>query len=61
MTWRTSSHSSTNGGECVEVAWDAESPLVRDTKNRAGGALRMSPQEWSALLAEVKAGRLDPR
>lgn len=61
VTWRKSSYSGTNGGGCVEVGWAADIALVRDTKNPTGGTLHVAPAEWSALVAEVKAGRLDPR
>ncbi|WP_433664669.1 DUF397 domain-containing protein [Nocardia sp. CA-128927] len=32
LTWRTSSYSGTNGGECVEIAFDGDTVLVRDSK-----------------------------
>ncbi|MGH3433023.1 MAG: DUF397 domain-containing protein [Thermocrispum sp.] len=60
VTWRKSSYSGGNGGGCVEVALTTHAALVRDTKNRAVGTLRMSPHHWAALVAEVKTGRLDP-
>lgn len=56
-TWRTSSYSGANGGQCVEIAGHGESRrvLVRDTKNRAGVMLRFSPQAWRRFASEVKA------
>ena len=35
-TWRKSSYSGANGGDCAEVAADTGLVLVRDTKNRVG-------------------------
>jgi hypothetical protein len=58
--WRKASYSSTNGGNCVEVASNLPGAVaVRDSKDPAGPALAFSPQEWSAFTARVKAGRLD--
>jgi hypothetical protein len=33
--WRKSTYSDGNGGECVELASDADSILVRDTTDRS--------------------------
>lgn len=32
---------------------------VRDTKNRAGGMLSVSPDEWTAFVEAVKRGEFD--
>jgi hypothetical protein len=45
LSWRTSSYSSGNGGECVEVAV-GDHVAVRDTKDRQGSLLRFSPAAW---------------
>ncbi|MGH3188950.1 MAG: DUF397 domain-containing protein [Streptosporangiaceae bacterium] len=42
LNWRKSTHSSGNGGECVEVADHARSVLVRDTKDRSGPLLQFT-------------------
>ncbi|MFY1685676.1 DUF397 domain-containing protein [Micromonospora sp. WMMD730] len=49
--WRTSTRSSTNGGDCVEVA-DNLSGLVavRDSKDRDGGVLSFTPAAWRSFL-----------
>jgi hypothetical protein len=56
-TWRASSYSGANGGQCIEVAGhrDGKRVLVRDTKNRAGVMLRFSPQAWRRFVGQVKA------
>jgi hypothetical protein len=42
--WRTSSHSTGNGGECVETATIGAAVAVRDTKdNGTGPVLRFPP------------------
>ena len=57
--WFTSSYSS-GSAECVEVAYLPGHRLVRDSKlGDASPILAISPTEWSAFTAVVKAGRLD--
>ena len=63
MNWRTSSHSSGNGGECVEVASPEGAVAVRDTKqDGTGPVLRFSPGAWRRFAGQVKrplaSGRL---
>lgn len=52
--WRKSSHS---GGNCVEVGAPAgvDRVLVRDTKDRQGPALALTPQVWRRFAERVKA------
>jgi hypothetical protein len=53
LNWFTSSYSSGNG-QCIETARLPEGGMaVRDTKNRAGGALSFSAQAWHSFLAEI--------
>lgn len=54
--WRTSSYTG-DGQACVEVSLTAERALIRDTKNRDGGTIRLPVVGWSALLAQVKQDR----
>ena len=55
MNWRTSSYSSGNGGECVEVASPEGAVAVRDTKqNGAGPVLRFAPEAWRRFAYGVK-------
>ncbi|MCK1795785.1 DUF397 domain-containing protein [Streptomyces sp. XM4193] len=57
VTWRKSSHSNQDGGECLEIA-DGHSGVlpVRDSKNPAGPGLVFSTTEWDAFVSAVKAG-----
>ncbi|PKT69555.1 DUF397 domain-containing protein [Streptomyces populi] len=52
LCWLKSSYSSEEGGECVEVAFDAVAVHVRDSKQalERGPVLRVGPAAWSALL-----------
>ena len=62
VTWRKSSRSNGNGGNaCVEVGFAGTAVGVRDTKDRAGGALAVSVPQWSAFVATLKTGTLDPK
>lgn len=54
--WRKSSYTGSNGGNCVEVAFNlAGAVAVRDSKNPGGGTLVLSPAAWRTLIASVKA------
>lgn len=54
-TWRTSSRSSGNGGDCVEVADNLPGVVgVRDSKDRQGPALTFTPASWAAFVAHTK-------
>jgi hypothetical protein len=52
LTWRTSSYSGGNG-DCVEVASSSAEVLVRDTKDRPGGTLSVTPEQWRALRLKL--------
>ncbi|HEY6422351.1 MAG TPA: DUF397 domain-containing protein [Pseudonocardiaceae bacterium] len=57
--WFTSSYSAAQA-QCVEVAFLPGHRLVRDSKLAdTSPVLAVSPAEWSAFTAVVKAGRLD--
>lgn len=50
LRWFTSSHSGSEGGNCVEVAVDAGAVHVRDSKAPDGPRLTVSPAAWSAFV-----------
>jgi len=53
-TWRKSSFSGSNGGNCVEVA-ATDHVMVRDTKdNGTGPALGFTPVAWTAFTDTIK-------
>ncbi len=58
MNWRKSNYSSSNGGECVEVADNGSRILIRDTKNKAGAILRFSPDAWRYFAKQIKNASL---
>jgi Domain of unknown function (DUF397) len=53
-SWRKSSYSTGNGGNCVEVAGQESRVLVRDTKDCTGPVLRFTPAAWHRFASEVK-------
>jgi hypothetical protein len=54
LTWRKSSYSNPDGGQCLEVS-DALPALVpvRDSKNPGRRALVFSDGAWSVFVAHV--------
>ncbi|RKN23925.1 DUF397 domain-containing protein [Micromonospora musae] len=55
-TWRTSTRSSGNGGDCVEVADNLPGVVaVRDSKDRQGSVLAFDPRAWAAFVRFTKA------
>lgn len=53
-TWRRSSYSGSNGGNCVEVAFAASQVGVRDSKCRDAGQLAVPDAAWEHFLAAVR-------
>jgi hypothetical protein len=53
MDWRKSTYSSSNGGQCVEVA-SADGVMVRDTTDRDGVTLSVSRAAWASFTASIK-------
>ena len=56
--WRKASYSSTNGGDCVEVARNLPGAVaVRDSKDQDGPRLAVAPIQWRALTRRLQRGR----
>ena len=53
LNWRKASYSASNGG-CVEVADHDNRVLVRDTQDRIGPVLTVSPAAWRRFADQVK-------
>nr|WP_030170102.1 DUF397 domain-containing protein [Spirillospora albida] len=58
--WRKSSASDVDG-DCVEVAGDGRSVLVRDSRDPDGGLLALSSAQWRLMLGAIRNGDLDGR
>ncbi|MFJ2649643.1 DUF397 domain-containing protein [Streptomyces sp. NPDC087420] len=58
-TWRKSSYSNSDGGQCVEVSDDFVAVVpVRDSKDPHGPALAFPADGWSSFVSAVKSGAL---
>jgi hypothetical protein len=57
LTWRKSSRSGNNGGQCIEVAAPANLVAVRDSKSPEGHCLTFTPGAWRAFAARIKNNR----
>ncbi|MFD0150484.1 DUF397 domain-containing protein [Streptomyces sp. NPDC055721] len=59
-SWRKSSYSNSDGGECVEVSDNFTSLVpVRDSKVPSGPVLVFPARGWSSFVAAVKGGQLN--
>ncbi|MER5969863.1 DUF397 domain-containing protein [Streptomyces sp. NPDC002055] len=54
--WIKSSHSGSEGGDCVEVAIDTGTIQVRDSKNPHGPALTLTPEAWTDFIRFASRG-----
>jgi hypothetical protein len=53
-SWRKSTYSGTNGGSCVEAADEAGRILVRDTTDRGGVVMSVSPDAWRRFISKLR-------
>lgn len=59
LTWRKSSYSNQDGGQCIEVSDDLPALVpVRDSKAPHGPALLFDASAWSSFVTAVKDGQL---
>jgi hypothetical protein len=55
LTWRKSTYSTSNGGDCVEVGTSPNTIAIRDSKSPFGATLAFTPGKWLAFTRRVKA------
>ncbi|WP_371775144.1 DUF397 domain-containing protein [Streptomyces sp. NBC_01438] len=53
LVWFTSSYSTGNGGECIEVATAATRVHIRDSKQVGGPVLTVGPSAWTGFVGLV--------
>ncbi|MGJ6963518.1 DUF397 domain-containing protein [Streptosporangium sp. G11] len=59
VSWRKSTLSGDDGSDCVEVANLSNGRRgIRDSKDRNGPALILTPHQWTTFLNSVKNGDL---
>lgn len=55
LTWRKSTHSGGNGGDCIEVASVAETFVaIRDSKRPGGPKLVITSPAWQSFVGLVR-------
>ena len=57
LQWRKATHSSGNGGNCIEVATADRTVAVRDSRDPDGARLAFDARTWQAFAARLKAER----
>jgi len=53
LVWVKSSASGSTGADCVEIAKDTGSVLVRNSRNRTGPQLTLPVAGWQALTTQL--------
>lgn len=51
LAWFKSSYSSASGDDCVEVATCPDSVHIRDSKDKQGPQLALSPATWTDFVS----------
>ena len=54
LSWKKSSHSSANGGNCVEIAALQGGVVIRDSKDPSIGHLMVSAPEFNAFITALR-------
>jgi hypothetical protein len=56
LQWFKSTYSSSEGGQCLEVALRPRAIHIRDSKNSeaSGPTLQVTPSTWTAFTAALK-------
>jgi hypothetical protein len=57
LQWRKATYSSSNGGNCIEVATADRTVAVRDSKDPDGPRLAFEVSAWQAFATKVKRER----
>ncbi|WP_105971391.1 DUF397 domain-containing protein [Streptomyces geranii] len=53
LSWRKSTYSSGSGDDCVEVATCPGTVHIRDSKDKTGPQLALSPTTWAGFVAHT--------
>jgi Domain of unknown function (DUF397) len=54
-TWRKSSYSGSNGGNCIEITTGPGTVAIRDSKDPRGPVLTLTGRDWQRFTDQVKA------
>lgn len=55
VSFRKSSRSSTNGGNCVEMGALSSVIGIRDSKNHDAGLIKLPASAWAGFLSALRA------
>ncbi|MGQ4490866.1 DUF397 domain-containing protein [Streptomyces sp. SAS_281] len=55
-TWFKSSYSDGTGNNCIEVSDQSSKVYVRDSKNKKGPVLALSPKTWASFVGLACSG-----
>ncbi|MFD6434853.1 DUF397 domain-containing protein [Streptomyces venezuelae] len=59
ISWRKSSYSNSDGGQCVEVSDDFAAVVpVRDSKAPHGPVLVFPAADWASFVSALRGGQL---
>jgi Domain of unknown function (DUF397) len=58
LVWKKSSYSGASGGNCIEVAGHGSRVLIRDTQDRKGSMLTVSPSAWQRFVERLRNASL---
>ncbi|MFJ6984406.1 MULTISPECIES: DUF397 domain-containing protein [unclassified Streptomyces] len=53
LSWHKSTYSSSSSGDCVEVAQCPDQIHVRDSKDKRGAQLALSPTAWAEFVVHA--------
>ena len=54
-TWRKSSHSGSNGGNCIEITTGPGTVAIRDSNDPHGHVLTVTGRNWQRFADQLKA------
>lgn len=54
LQWFKSTYSSSEGGQCLEVAVSPQTIHIRDSKRPEGTVLQVSPTTWTTFTTALK-------
>ncbi|MCS0639501.1 DUF397 domain-containing protein [Streptomyces sp. LP05-1] len=54
LAWHKSSHSGSSGDDCVEIATCPTTVHIRDSKDKQGPQLALTPSVWTTFLTHTR-------
>ncbi|WP_411128355.1 DUF397 domain-containing protein [Streptomyces sp. x-19] len=60
LAWTKSTYSGPQAGDCIEVAADPNTVHVRDSKDKPGPDLTLTPAAWAAFVRYAASAPVRP-